>query len=107
MIYLTPRIDNPFNEEEMKISKLMVDLWANFITSSNPNEPKKLETVWPKYDAQGESFYEINKQPRVKHDFTKDYTAAIQDLKANSADKKAGLFSLLLCMVVGLIRCMQ
>jgi carboxylesterase type B len=107
MIYLTPRINDPFNAEESKLSELMVNLWANFITSSSPNEPKKLDVVWPKYDKQDESFYEINKQPKVKHDFTLDYTAAIQDLMANSAGKQSGLILLLLCTVVGLIRFMQ
>jgi carboxylesterase type B len=107
MIYLTPRMDDPFNEEESKLSELMVDLWANFITSSSPSGPKKINPIWPKYDKQDESFYEINKQPRVKHDFTLEYTAAIQDLMANSAGKQTGLFSLLLFTAVGLIRFMQ
>lgn len=107
MIYLTPRINDPFNEEESKLSELMVDLWANFITSSSPNEPKKIDPVWPKYNKEDESFYEINKQPRVKQDFTLDYTAAIQDMMVNSAGKQSGLLSLLLCTIVGMIRFMQ
>jgi hypothetical protein len=33
MIYLTPRVNETFNEKELKLSKMMVDMWVNFATS--------------------------------------------------------------------------
>ncbi|CAB3381660.1 Hypothetical predicted protein [Cloeon dipterum] len=80
MIYLTPRIEGSFNEEETAISNLMVDLWSNFIISGNPNEPKTLSMPhWPKYNSTEKLYYEINTVAKAKNDFTNEFTAAIQD----------------------------
>ncbi|XP_065350641.1 carboxylesterase 4A-like [Cloeon dipterum] len=80
MIYLTPKIADSFNEEETAISNLMVDLWANFIISGNPNEPKTLSMpYWPKYNSTEKFYYEINIVAKAKKDFTNEFTAAIQD----------------------------
>ncbi|XP_065344672.1 carboxylesterase 4A-like [Cloeon dipterum] len=83
MIYLAPRLKATFNEEEMAISRLMVDLWANFVISGNPNEPKKLSVpYWPNYNTTNKYYYEINITPRVKQNFTNEFTVAIQDSSA-------------------------
>ncbi|XP_065346735.1 carboxylesterase 4A-like [Cloeon dipterum] len=86
MIYLTPRVDDSFNVEETALSNLMVDLWANFIISGNPNEPKTLPIAyWPKYNSTEKFYYEINTVAKAKKDFTNEFTAAIQDSLPRSA----------------------
>ncbi|XP_059483694.1 liver carboxylesterase 1F-like [Neocloeon triangulifer] len=82
MIYLTPRLEDKFSVEELTLSNMMIDLWANFIISGNPNEPRRILTIpdWPKYDVKDKSYYELNKSFKVMKDYTKEFTAAIQDV---------------------------
>jgi carboxylesterase type B len=60
----------------------MVDLWANFVISGDPNLPKSLEISWPKYNRDEEFYLELNKVRRILSDFTNEFTAAVQDVRS-------------------------
>jgi carboxylesterase type B len=99
LIYLSPKYD--LSGDELALSHLMVDIWANFITSGNPNLPKPINPGWPKYSKDGEFYYVLNKVPRVLNDFTNEYTAAIQDSKSSGNNLNLNfILSLLLVFTI-------
>ncbi|XP_059481313.1 carboxylesterase 1F-like [Neocloeon triangulifer] len=80
MIYLTPRISDPFNAEELGMVNVLTTLWSNFVTTGNPNLPVQLGLPqWPKYDLAQESYYEINTASIAKQDYTEEFLVAIYD----------------------------
>jgi carboxylesterase type B len=84
MIYLTEK--TILYSDDLELSQLMVDRWANFISSGDPNFPKNESPIWYQYEQIGGEFYfELNKQPRLLSDFTSEYTAAIQDYTSSAA----------------------
>ncbi|XP_065347898.1 carboxylesterase 4A-like isoform X1 [Cloeon dipterum] len=87
MVYLTPKPDikEPFNKEEVAFSKKMVDMWANFIISGNPNVPKKVtDPEWPRYEYYKDKlYYKIGRVNKVGTDFTSEFYTVVNDFVTN------------------------
>jgi carboxylesterase type B len=80
MIYLTPRITETFNVEELAMVNTLTTLWSNFVTSGNPNIPSQISLPqWPKYDLQNQNYYEINKVCTPKTDYTEEFLCGVFD----------------------------
>ncbi|XP_065346933.1 juvenile hormone esterase-like [Cloeon dipterum] len=80
MIYLTPRITDPFNAEELGMVNVLTTLWSNFANTGNPNLPVQIGLPeWPSYDQIDESYFEINVNSVAKKDYTEEFLVAIND----------------------------
>ncbi|KAF4523783.1 hypothetical protein B566_EDAN009015 [Ephemera danica] len=83
IIYLTPRVEVPvdFNDEELRLSKLMVNLWVNFATNLNPSEPLTPSTPeWPEYKRTSDQYLLIDQEYGAAIYYPGEYKAAINDV---------------------------
>ncbi|XP_033637444.1 acetylcholinesterase-like [Asterias rubens] len=55
--------ENGFNEEEKRLSRMMMGYWANFARTGNPNGafPADTEGSWPLYTAEGQEYFTLDK----------------------------------------------
>ncbi|EDV20451.1 uncharacterized protein TRIADDRAFT_61121 [Trichoplax adhaerens] len=71
---------NSYTSEDMKLSRVMINLWSNFVASGNPTSTPVNGITWPRYDSKSKRCLQLASTLGVQKAPRADYVAFWNDL---------------------------